>query len=606
MNHDGIAGEPDDCHVCDASLEGGKIVAGTSDPDGDGIEEDLIYVDCEGGSDFNYCGRPGFRPCATIEYAWETRADGPDDGAEDIVCFTGTCRPNDFPFPPGFRGVPGSWTKAKQGSESRDWEFPKDPAMLVGWDLDNDGSYPPRDPDDISDLAGSGSRWAFSLNHFYEPNSYYEIAHFRVRDYGVHNARGAGGGFVKMFVTPKASSHAHLHDLSLQNINKDGQFFSQNITFNWFRSNEATHVALVNIESIDEGSYTFRGAADVFGDAIAGPWRFQNLSITAHGCSVGKCEPRRAWKTVAKLWGWVDGIEILDSRFDANVKAWKADSVTGIHASAFTEDWDIVNNEFVDWGNAVVAKGIIPESYGGNPRYTDDLVIRGNLMKNELWDGNVFVKIFGSGGNQEAVKDIWILNNIIPSSLEPQTFVLIKQGNSQGPCVTNVRVTNNTFYGRAAAAIRVDDPQSSDENRFKRLRLRNNIFKGIAPGDINILADYELEFFDSDFNIFDADAHFKLAGSEVFTLPDWRVLSGGDSSSLACSPAFRSPPFDLRLAGSDHCALDRGSSMTYLTSCDIEGDGRPYGPSWDIGADEWNGGFFWDSFESGDFSQWTY
>ncbi len=65
--------------------------------------EDLIYVDCDGGSNFNYCGPPGFRPCATIEYAWDTVADGPDDGAEDIVCFTGTCRPAQFSFP---RGIP--------------------------------------------------------------------------------------------------------------------------------------------------------------------------------------------------------------------------------------------------------------------------------------------------------------------------------------------------------------------------------------------------------------------------------------------------------------------------------------------------------------------
>ncbi len=51
--------------------------------------------------------------------------------------------------------------------------------------------------------------------------------------------------------------------------------------------------------------------------------------------------------------------------------------------------------------------------------------------------------------------------------------------------------------------------------------------------------------------------------------------------------------------------MDRGNSLTYLTSSDIEGDSRPYGSSWDIGADEWNGGFFWDSLETGDFSHWS-
>ncbi len=47
----------------------------------------------------------------------------------------------------------------------------------------------------------------FHSNRYYEANSFYEMAHFRVFDYGVHNSTGEGGGFLNMFATSKAISH---------------------------------------------------------------------------------------------------------------------------------------------------------------------------------------------------------------------------------------------------------------------------------------------------------------------------------------------------------------------------------------------------------------
>ncbi len=47
------------------------------------------------------------------------------------------------------------------------------------------------------------------------------------------------------------------------------------------------------------------------------------------------------------------------------------------------------------------------------------------------------------------------------------------------------------------------------------MKLRNNIIKGIDPDDRNVQSDYDLEYLDSDFNVFDADAWFKLGESEV-------------------------------------------------------------------------------------------
>ena len=601
LNHNGIIGEPADCNVCDASIVGGKIVANTSDPDGDGVEEDLIYVDCDDGSNFNYCGRPGFRPCGTIEYAWENIANGPEGGAEDIVCFTGICSPDNLSLPEEFNGVPGHWTKPPSGSETREWQFSSDPAILSGWDTDNDQQFPPYDTDDNSVLDGVGLSRALLLNSG-GPNSFYEIAHFEAKDYGSHDPSAEGGGFINMFRVTLSSTHGHVHDLVLTNINKDGGLHGSNITFPWYNAAYSSHIAVTNIKSIDEGGYTFRGNASLKGEVTAGPWRFQNLTITAHGCDDRLCDGRAA-KTGWKLWGWADGIEVLDSVVDGNVSAWSPHSLVGIYINAHTKDWDIINNELIDWSVAIVADGALPDAYTFAKRYTDDIVISRNLIRNDKQDRNLSIMVAGSGGDKQALRDIWILNNVLTSSLSPKSHVLIRQGNTEGPCVTNVRIFNNTFFGKADDTIKVSDPGT--DFRAERVHFKNNIVAGQNPEGRTLKIEYPLNLWDSDYNALDSRANLQMAGVDFSSLLDWRAATGGDSHSLGCQPAFKAPPFDLHLASNDVCAQEKADELSYVTTTDSENDLRPYGKRWDIGADEWNGGFFWDSLETGSLSRWS-
>src|SRR5580693_7406691 len=58
LNHNGIFGEPADCHLCDGT---------TTDPYGDGNPPNLVYVSCQTGADGPSCGSPG-NPCASIQY----------------------------------------------------------------------------------------------------------------------------------------------------------------------------------------------------------------------------------------------------------------------------------------------------------------------------------------------------------------------------------------------------------------------------------------------------------------------------------------------------------------------------------------------------------
>ena len=98
MNRNGLPGEPADCRVCDGV---------TTDPDSDGVAEDLIYVDCTNGADTGACGAPG-SPCASVGHAWRQIADGPADGAEDILCLRGVCLGEEL-VNPGVGGVPGTF-----------------------------------------------------------------------------------------------------------------------------------------------------------------------------------------------------------------------------------------------------------------------------------------------------------------------------------------------------------------------------------------------------------------------------------------------------------------------------------------------------------------
>ena len=112
MNRNGIPGEPEDCNVCNG---------GTADGDADGSASDQIYVSCAAdafpgqpvGFDHPGCGAPG-DPCASLSYAFSTIADGPGDGAEDIVCFRNTCEEDNLSPRSDGGGVPGTYPADRQ------------------------------------------------------------------------------------------------------------------------------------------------------------------------------------------------------------------------------------------------------------------------------------------------------------------------------------------------------------------------------------------------------------------------------------------------------------------------------------------------------------
>ncbi len=341
MDRNGVIGEAADRLVGD-----GK----TRDPDGDGVNEDILYVDADAGSDEAGDGSPG-KPLKTIQKALDL-ADGPEDGAEDIVCISGTFHET-LVMRKG--GVPGHYVRDG-------FQFPKNPTMIIGWDKDGDGAYPPYDRDDTAVLDGERTlAWAVANEH---KLSHIEIAHLTIRNYGY---KEKNGGALRLFRWGNGSqSHVYIHDVEMHAINKAEKDASGKIVIN-FWGGPMTDVAVVNNLVDEYASYFCRGSPP---DG-AGRFRFRNNTLRMYGIRGG------GFVTGWKLWGHHRKVEILDNVLDCNAAAWRPlGHVSGVGVCQGTQDWMIRGNVFLDLGVTLqpFAKGYPFE------RRLDNIAIERNIF----------------------------------------------------------------------------------------------------------------------------------------------------------------------------------------------------------------------------------
>ena len=267
MNDDFVVGEPGvDDLVCDSF--GGSVVQGfyVEDVDGDGVLEEQIFVDSVLGTDTLSCGRPN-GACRTLQHAFAVRADGPGDGQEDIICFAGVDATN---FEIQQSGVAGFKTLPRQGAttnQQRSFQYPSQPLMLIGWDKDDDGVYPPRDPDDTSRLNKT-TGIQFNVSGQYDR---VEVAHLEILEPGHDSA--LNGGFFKQQPNAHSLSHWYFHDLQIDRPNYRKCHRTGNILWNMF-SFQPDWVAAEHIDVTDAYGYLWRGSVN--GKNV----RFSNWSVT--------------------------------------------------------------------------------------------------------------------------------------------------------------------------------------------------------------------------------------------------------------------------------------------------------------------------------------
>lgn len=579
LDDDGLVGEPaDDCRICDG-LE--------TDPDGDGVDEDLIYVDCDTGTDSPSCGTPG-NPCATLNYALVTAVDGPADGAEDIVCVKGTCTANGVK--PNTRGIPGHRVAQPTGSEQFAFQYPTNPAMIVGWDSDADGQYPPFDPDDRAVIDGAGLSRGFLMNNG-RSNDHFEIAHLEARDYN-HTTSGtrSGGGFIKANQS-RATSHLYVHDIELRNMSAGKETGSGAIVFDLFSMDGMDYYAVENILSLNTGGYFGRGSgSDGPGDSSS--IRFKNVTVESHGGCVGCTENNN--RTISfRLWGYFDKFEILDSVFDGNLAARPSGGhdagSDGVHLLHCIQDVAIRNNSFRDLKSAL---RVDPGEWGCDllQRPTDDIIFDRNsyVVSTDLgffWGGSGVV-VAASDSNVKTLVDLDITNNFFSGPDGGMTSCLLYGGgNDTGPNPGTIRFIHNTCHGDLfldRGALEIADARNYKHENWI---VENNIFAGLGPNDSAVRTYYNPLHWDSRSNSFSPGAGFEWNRSQRLDLAGFKASSQSETGSHSCEASLQNPAIsDLHLRMSDTCARDRGVATSLST--DIDGQVRSSSDPRDRGADE--------------------
>ena len=583
LDDDGVVGEPeDDCNVCDGV---------TTDPDGDGVEEDLVYVACGSGSDAFGCGTPE-SPCGSIEYAWKNVIDGPDNGAEDIVCFRGRCAEENLG--PAVGGLDTVWTAPAEGSAGRDWEMSKDPSMLVGWDLDDDGEYPPHDKDDLAVLDGTeGGTRAFMLG---SDQDHLELAHFTVKDYGRFTQR-EDAGLVRFEEDGTSLSHIAFHDLELLAINMDRparralsviHLTTNTLRLHWLR--------FENLLVRDNGGAFALGAGPGEEPAL-GPFRFRNISRTAHVCDFNTCDQAANTMDIA-FSGYLSGFEVLDSAWFANVAHWRPKDAGGpsgavfVTAGRYTQDWLIRNNLVIDHKNGLIVRGAAAADYTGTtPRPVDQVVFDRNFFLNTYaeWKyGDAGVDLRGGEEPEELVGTVHITNNVLASTSAWDACLWMKVGNEYRDPPGEIHFLGNTCYGEVDryGAVVVGNPEGKDYvRRQQKVVFSGNIVSGVGVGNANILATYGPSEWQADGNIYDPEGFYRWRAHSVVDLGEFQGASEADAGSKSCTPAFRQAGRNFHLKPADTCARDAGVELPGVT-VDLDGEPRGEDGAWDVGADE--------------------
>ena len=361
----------DDCNVCDGV---------TTNVDGVAGDENLIYVDCNSGNDAN-AGTAGsqFR---TLGRAF-TEVDTDDgDSIQDIVCFRATCSlqnasgVNDLAH--NVQGVAGTYTRTKRGDDAYGYSYATKPVMIIGWDQNNDGSYPPFDTEAEPPIvdgcsqnggcaAGTGSGTTYLIAFDSGGSDRIEFAHFKVQNYGLGCGTGIKCGAFHADVGD--ATYNYLHDLDLNYINYsviDGADTSGQGVFRYF-SAVSTNLAIENNWIHNHDTYPLRSP----GAGVSERLRFKNNTISnpQPGSSSG---PTRFWSR--------EYAEITNNKWDFSMVA-AGDVALTDNALSITESNAyiyVTGNEWIDVPRAITTGYMIDSGSAERTEPSTGLYIRRN------------------------------------------------------------------------------------------------------------------------------------------------------------------------------------------------------------------------------------
>ncbi len=522
MNRDGVVGDPADAKVGD-----GK----TTDPDGDGVMEDLIYVEANRGDDASGDGSP-VRPYKTLQKALDV-CTGPNEGAEDIVCISGVFH-EAVTIAQG--GMPGHY-------ERNGFQYATNPLMIIGWDQDGDGEYPPYDEDDVAVLDGSRAGQAnlpLAITNRPGSHSYIEIAHLTIRNYG-HDAPRGDDRIIRGAFAPASSgtvSHIYLHDVAMQSINEgshtDGHghvvyFWIGNQTrFTWFafENNLVDRFSGYGFRGVAcNGSGHFRLQQNTF---RMSPGFYKDTSVPDLGMT---------WK----VWNDYNHLEFLDNMVEGcPVEASRTIGGVGFAVRPAVQDVLIRGNRFVNLKTAISVDGNAP-GYAQD-RCVDRVTVEGNVIQNR-WDkyaagafaGPIGIYLPEGGDLKNTIRNVTLANNTVIFSQPNARGVLCIAGNDEGPQQGTISIRDNQFigpgHGREYFALKLQSRNAHPQQDFVATA---NRFLNTGSDGHHVIADYAPRGWKANHNIYE-DGQWKWNKTRIAGLSAWQKATGQDMDAHTSS-----------------------------------------------------------------------
>ncbi|MEM6706637.1 MAG: hypothetical protein AAF690_28270, partial [Acidobacteriota bacterium] len=482
LDDDFIVGEPGvDDTLCDASGGTNSSAGYLEDFDRDGVTEQQWFVvganappGFSRGTNSPTCGSLT-NPCATVGQAWNNARDngGPGNG-EDVVCVAGRLD-QDVRTP--LSGRSGRKVKRPTARTSEQWsfEYPENPAMIVGVDADDDGIYPPFDRDDVAEFRApsSGDNRDFAYITVGGVSNI-EVAHITLTDWG--SSVKEGGGILRQG-SPGLVDGLYFHDFRAEGINRGQCHGSNTIMFSNFGS-RMRHLALEHADLIDVNGYVSRGgfsepftrfrALNVDMIGLGGPG---NTNVAGQSCE----NSNGTLAIVMRIWGldgrdnhveWIDN----DLEFIRWEKGQPASLGSGILLCGMRR-FHFVGNRIVNFiGGLQMLNTKDNVCASGTPRFSGDLAFESNsifVTRPSLFLPGQFINVVGFLGTQtgrdqrlNGARGYYrVENNEVDYSRlggdndRLGAFVLLQNATDADYRGLSVRIANNDVVGRFARNV---------------------------------------------------------------------------------------------------------------------------------------------------------
>jgi parallel beta-helix repeat protein len=230
-------------------------------------------------------------------------------------------------------------------------------------------------------------------------------------------------------------------------------------------------------------------------------------------------------------------------------------------------------------GNRVFSNNMNGIHMNGDVSQGGDGIISNALVENNIIYDNG--KNGGSGINCDGVKNSRFQNNLLYNN--HASGISLYQIDASAPS-TNDTVVNNTIIEASDArwCINIQD-SSTGTILYNNILYNYHSFRGSMD-----FGTGSTQGIKSDYNI--VMDRLTPDDNTVMTLAQWQTATGQDMHSIVAVPSqlFVRPDTGNYHLLANSPAIDKGTSQMAPVK-DIEGNARPSGAAWDIGAYEWQG-----------------